>query len=201
MAFDTTKPDTNDAANTIGITTPANFAAISTWADGITPGIAAGAPTVLHCGGSARTQQKQSMARAYETASAALADATWTAVALSLEDFDTDGLHSTASNTSRMTAPVAGKYAFNGYVLFPGSIDGHVTRKLAVTKNGASPSNAGNIYGYAEVPNVGTTSVVLTVSGLVSLAATDYIQMMAYQDSTGARTTTDASFAVHYVGE
>jgi hypothetical protein len=47
LPWDTSKPATGDAANTIGTTTPANFSALDTWASGLTDGVSAGASAIF----------------------------------------------------------------------------------------------------------------------------------------------------------
>ena len=121
---------------------------------------------------------------------------TYTAITWSVERFDTDGFHSTVTNTSRITIPSgkAGKYR----VSILGEYDDNTTgfRQVSVYKNGTrylafytTPS--------AVYPSGGLTCVM-------DLAVNDYIEMYVQQDSGGSRTFyTDAhqgDFSINYLG-
>ena len=49
-------------------------------------------------------------ARVHNSANISVSDSTWTSMTFDSERYDTDSIHSTASNTSRLTCVTAGKY-------------------------------------------------------------------------------------------
>ena len=109
-----------------------------------------------------------------------IATATNTALTWDTEDFDTDGFHSTSSNTSRITIP-SGK---GGYYLFTGTVawDDNATgfREVTLFKNGTK------VRRFTSKPNDQYPSQIVTA--ILSLVATDYVEMYVYQDSGGNRT-------------
>lgn len=105
-----------------------------------------------------------------------IATATWTAVAFDTEFWDTDNMHSTTSNTSRVTATTAGMYLVNGALSWTAPAAGQILR-AAIRQNGAS-----------FLPTIMTTEGVnnqVNVSVTAQMNAGDYLELMAYQ-STGA---------------
>jgi len=106
---------------------------------------------------------------------------TYTALTWDTEDFDTDGFHSTSSNTSRITIP-SGK---GGYYLFTGQVgwDDNTTgvRILKLYKNGTEVPRTGYLEPNAQYPTMSMTTIL-------SLVATDYVEMYVYQNSGGNRT-------------
>lgn len=102
-----------------------------------------------------------------------------TALTWDSEHFDTDGFHSTSSNTSRITIPSGkgGKYLFNGFSFYAANATGVRVAKLF--KNGAelfeSNFNKGD----------GTNFTVINISAIIDLVATDYIEFVTLQNSGG----------------
>jgi len=97
------------------------------------------------------------------------------------EVWNPTGMHSTSTNPTRLTAPVAGKYRFDAQVGYTSNATGY--RSLAVTQNAnpvaRSTSQAAN----------GATHVQ-AVSGEVQMAAGDYLEVVVGQNSGGALNTT-----------
>jgi hypothetical protein len=73
-------------------------------------------------------------ARVRRTSGQSIATNTTTAIAFNTETWDTASLHSTASNTSRLTAPIDGVYLITASVLWQGSNVG--TRNINIEING-----------------------------------------------------------------
>lgn len=119
-------------------------------------------------------------AKAYNSVGLSLANATFTAVPMDTEVYDTDGIHSTSSNTDRFTIQTPGLYHCVGTVNFGSNATGG--RLVRLTKNGVqvNADEAGPASG------VGTE---LTCSADVQCAAGDYIQVQAYQSSGAALST------------
>jgi len=118
---------------------------------------------------------------------------TQTAILYDAEYFDTDSYHSTSSNTSRLTAPVAGKYLVGGYV----SMQDHSGyQQLAIRKNGSS-------YLYVDQQSKGAGlgfGIMNSVVGLVELSATDYVELVVYHNIVGGRTVSGSSFFILHLG-
>jgi hypothetical protein len=122
---------------------------------------------------------------------------TFTAITFAQENFDTDGYHSTSSNTSRMTIPTGkgGYYQVNGSVRW----DNNTTndRNLYIYKNGAE-----------YVRSILTPSAAYptqSVNAIISVAATDYLELFVYQASGGTRTAETSQddgciFSIGYLG-
>ena len=115
--------------------------------------------------------------------SQALADATFTAITLTTEEYDTGGYHSTVTNTSRITPTKAGYYRFTGAVVFeatstPVAVDVHFR------KNGSA----------SLIPAIRVGGATTILSQQVTVTepmngSGDYIELMGRQDSAGADNT------------
>lgn len=126
------------------------------------------------------------MVRAYMASnSASIASATITALAMDSERFDNSSLHSTSSNTSRITFATAGRY------LIGASVD-------------ATPAHSSSTYMYNEIVlringttyiardsnyipgDSATFSLYQSQSSFYSFAANEYVEVMWRQDNNGA---------------
>lgn len=119
-------------------------------------------------------------ARAFlSSASQSISNDTVTVISLAGETYDTNTLHDTATNNSRITLKTVGKWLVIATVSFSGdSTTGR--RGTLIRLNGSTvaqtisaPSPAGQTY-------VQSTTVV------TASAVTDYVEMAAYQQSGGA---------------
>jgi hypothetical protein len=147
-------------------------------------------------GTAARLAFKQACIRATKSANQSLTSAALTAITWDTESFDTDSLHSTVSNTSRLTASVTGKWLVVACAEFAASGTG--SRLLFIQKNGA------NGYNHQLVPADGTNTTRVTVTDIVDLAAGDYVEAIAYQNSGGALNVIGpsiSSFSMVLVGQ
>jgi len=113
----------------------------------------------------------------YDTnATQSIATGTDTVVTFNSEFFDTDGFHSTASNTGRITIPSGkgGKYLFIASAFFV---------NLASGKEGRFYKNGNQLftYGWTSASGVGGSSIV----AIIDLVATDYIEFRVVQSSGG----------------
>lgn len=110
----------------------------------------------------------------------------WTALTFDLEDWDTDAMHSTATNTSRITATTAGVYHVAGIVQWAASTTGQ--RFAGLRKNGTTTAapNEGRVGGFAPA---GTTVPALEVVNDVVLAVGDWVELLAFQDSGASLNT------------
>lgn len=122
--------------------------------------------------------------KAYSSTTQSITSGAANGVVLTLdtEIVDSDGGHSTVTNTSRYTAQTAGLYWVCGTVCFSTSATG--ARALQILVNGTG--TAGNLIQSAATSTNGGS--VLT-SSLVQLAVGDYVELFAWQTSGGNLTT------------
>lgn len=119
-------------------------------------------------------------ARVYNSADISLTSGAQTALAMDSERWDTTGFHSTVSNTSRLTVPVAGKYLISGTVSYAFHALGG--RMAAIRLNGTTHIVE------AQCAPVGLASqyTQINVATIYDLAANDYVELIGYQDSGGS---------------
>jgi len=125
----------------------------------------------------------------YSTAGVTIPNATATVVTWNSEYFDTDGYHSTSTNTGRITIPSgkAGKYLIIGAISCdPLGATGR--RSAAVYKNGT-------IFAQTESTPGASTYPTINLSVIMDLAVGDYVDYRIYQTS-GANLT-----VAQYAGE
>lgn len=117
--------------------------------------------------------------RAFNSANISLSAGAWTNITLDSENYDTDGIHSTSSNTARATVPagMAGLWAFDGAIEFASGGNGTI-RGIRFFLN------ATTVIGLVQLP--GTIEIVLTLAAKYRLAAGDYVVMDGFQDGSGA---------------
>ena len=100
------------------------------------------------------------------------------------EAYDTDNLHSTSTNTSRITATTAGLYQITARQAFAANATG--IRSLDVRKNAAGSSSGGTRIGYdSQTPVSGAVTSVCVICD-VFLNAGDYLEAFGFQSSGGA---------------
>jgi hypothetical protein len=146
-------------------------------------------------GSAARLVFKQAMVRVTKSGAQSINNSTTTAITWDTETYDTDTLHSTVSNTSRLTASVTGKWLVTTSVGFAASATG--SRIVTIRKNGTTD------YAQAASPNAGgSDGVQVTVSDIVDLAASDYVEINVTQNSGGALNvnTSSTQFSMALIG-
>ena len=124
-------------------------------------------------------------------------NATATAITWDTETIDTDGYHSTSSNTSRITIPSgkAGKYYVYTFFDWGATTSGYC--RNMIYKNNVSQkqfTRDGN------TPEGGTT----LISCVLDLAVGDYVEAFGYQNSGSAKTAyvsgADGAFGAYLIG-
>ena len=134
----------------------------------------------------------------YKSAAQSVANATSVTLTFDSEAFDTDAFHSTSVNNSRITIPSAkgGKYLVNSIVGF--ASNGSGIRSVLLYKNGSY------INELVQGAPVSGSSTYFNTSYVVSLVATDYLEIVVYQDSGGSLNVNFGSnttnFSVTYLG-
>jgi hypothetical protein len=112
---------------------------------------------------------------------------TGAALTANSENFDNNSMHSTATNTSRITAQTAGRYLFLATVNFANNATG--LRNVFFRVNGVTD------YPGASVPPVASGNST-TITGVRSIvcAATDYVECWGSQTSGGNLSVTLLEF-------
>lgn len=155
--------------------------------------------------GQNRFRHLNSMARVQKTANqTAIAVTTWTTMTFDSEPLDTDGLHDNATNNSRLTFPLAGKWLVVSHIYT--DVAGITTPTKLATRILISGGTT-TIYGYMDIMLTGgPTDPGLSSSGIVDVAANQYVEMQAIV--LGAAGTWVAqfvggltSFEAFYIGE
>ena len=122
------------------------------------------------------------------TSSDNLPDSTWVAISLDTDITKSDaGIHSTASNQTRVIATHPGMWEFVGGVSFFTPTLGNVGRHISgLRKNGTT-----FIRGRTDAAGIdGSTSVVYNGNHwFVDMAINDYVELMAWQETGTAQTT------------
>lgn len=135
--------------------------------------------------------------RVYNSANIAIANNTQTVVAYDTERYDTDALHSTATNTGRLTATRAGRYLIFTHILWAANATGQ--RGVRVRLNGTT--DLGGVLN--DAAGAGTTRQ--TAMTIHNLSATDYVETLVFQDSGGNLNVTASAnespeFGMAYMG-
>lgn len=117
--------------------------------------------------------------RVYHNANQNVNDSASTALAFNSERWDTDSMHDTATNNSRITINTAGLYVVTGSVEITQATD-YVRWFLELKANGAT-----TIAVHAD-PDPGTPNLSrqLTISTIWKFTAGNYIELLVFQDNT-----------------
>ena len=111
-----------------------------------------------------------------------IANSTYTDLTFDGERFDTDGFHSTTTNTNRMTVPSgkAGYYNIIGSITYDASGTG--SRQLILAINGSRTATYSQ---WHEMGGVSTGPVTLYINIIANLAVGDYFGLQTRQSSGG----------------
>lgn len=135
-------------------------------------------------------------ARVYNSADLTISNTTGTAVAFNSENFDSDGFHSTSTNTSRLTVPTGkgGYYQISGLIRWKNISAANTVRQLRFYKNGTQQV----VYALQWVQN---DDGYQAYTDLLSLSAGDYIEIYVWHNA-GASTDVlaNSSFSLVKVG-
>mgnify|MGYP006405387017 CR=1 FL=1 len=114
----------------------------------------------------------------YNASNVSIAHGTHTTLAMPNEYFDTDTMHDTTTNNSRITCKTAGTYMVWGGIDWQDATSGE--RVIYLRKNGAT--DIGKNGGAPSVSGRTTPQVVATVQ----LAVDDYVELRCYQSEGSA---------------
>jgi hypothetical protein len=119
-------------------------------------------------------------AKAYKAAAQSIADNTATVITLDTEIFDTDTIHDTVTNNSRLTCKTAGNYTIVATIRWGNQNNGQ--RRTEILKNGSVVLAEAE----SQAPGSGNGTVRQTVSAIEDLAVNDYVEIRVLQDRGGA---------------
>lgn len=123
--------------------------------------------------------------RVYRSSTQSVASATYTEILWNAERYDTASLHSTVSNTGRITAPIAGVYEFVCHLQID-AVTAGTDSLIELRKNGVSPGIARDrrcSTGWPQRMHVATH---------IYLAAGDYVTAHVYQASGSSKNVQQA---------
>jgi hypothetical protein len=130
-----------------------------------------------------------------------VANTVWTLVNWDAESFDNNSMHSTSSNTSRVLAPVAGKYL--AVVQVNWTLDSGVNnRAVYLSQNSGGSFGSGTVLSSETRAVIGGFGLLNYCVVPLTMAANDYVEAFVYNDSGGNdHISTTASFlALAYIG-
>ena len=124
------------------------------------------------------------MVSATITANQSIANTTWAFISFTSEGFDTDGMF--APTDTKITIQTGGIYLVTAQIGF--ATNGTGDRLIKIEKNAATPSNGTPLLS-SFVDAIAVSDTHTTMSGLLSLSASDTLHMSVYQNSGGALNT------------
>lgn len=138
-------------------------------------------------------------AKVRNSAAQTITTSTETAISFDTELYDTDSIHSTVSNTSRLTIPSSGKWSGGGCIKF--ADNGTGIRQIYIVKNGDA---ANTLAKHRTDPTTGDESE-MCVPFEDSFSTNDYVELWVYQTSGGdldsmAQSPYAPSLWIHKVG-
>lgn len=113
-------------------------------------------------------------ARVYNSQPLTVGTASWTALTFDTERFDTDGIHSTSTNTERLTCVTPGVYAISGSVYFESNTTGRRIIRINIDNTTVAQH---------EHPALAFNE--LSISTVFQLTAGQYATLHVYQSSGG----------------
>jgi len=116
-------------------------------------------------------------AHAYNSADQNVLNTTWLSLALNSELYDTDTIHDTVTNNSRLTCNTAGIYLINGKFIWD-------TNQTNVRYIGIFLNNVTILALSQQLAN-NSAQLDQQVTTIYDLSIGDYIELRAYQDSGG----------------
>jgi hypothetical protein len=123
---------------------------------------------------------------------------TYTSITFDTEDFDTDGYHSTSSNTSRITIP-SGKAGYYLVTANTSSTSGSQAFVHTIVKNGSIYKQS--FFGLGTAGGYGASTLVV----IMNLAVNDYVETSVYATGginieSNAQGPRNSFFSAYYLG-
>lgn len=117
-------------------------------------------------------------ARVTHSANQSVLNGTATALNFNSERYDTDNIHSTSSNTSRLTCVTPGRYSISTNIRFDINATGY--RKVGILLNGAT------YIAFQTQPAVSGVETDISLTTQYQLVAGNYVEVWVQQNSGGA---------------
>lgn len=118
---------------------------------------------------------------AYAGTAISVSSGTSTLLTFDSESWDTDSMHSTTTNPSRITINTSGQYLVTFYARFPSNSTGY--RQLNLRLNSAGASGGGSTLSTITVAAVNGASAFVTRTLELSCTAGDHYELFATQNS------------------
>lgn len=115
-------------------------------------------------------------AEVYHSADQGITTGTWTPLSFNSESFDTDNIHDTSTNNSRLTCKTEGIYLVIGAVTFE-ALGTNELRQIAFEVNGSN-----SYVKIAKQEVIAATDVKITLTGLFDFAVNDYIELNVWHN-------------------
>jgi hypothetical protein len=131
---------------------------------------------------------------AYHAATQSVSNATLTTLSLNSERYDSDpngAIHDTVTNNTRLTCRTAGTYLIVGQVGWAVNATG--IRRIQIQANGSF-----SLAIVSANPVTGESHIMPPVVAVYQLAATEYVELVAYQTSGGALSTIADTYSVSF---
>ena len=113
--------------------------------------------------------------RVYRTADQSIPHSTWTSLLFTHEDYDTDSMHSTVSNTDRITFNTAGLYLVVAYTVME-TVNNSNIDSLRILLNGSYPMAGINFF-----LTTSYSTMQATIAVIHPFSASDYIVSQVFQ--------------------
>ena len=128
-------------------------------------------------------------ASVYGSAYQSVAQLTETVLTWNSENYDTDNIHSTSTNTDRLTVPTGkgGKWLVSGMIATGQTSGGYI--EIYITINGAAAA-----FPIASSGGSFLRQSTIVLSKIYDLAAGDYIRAVAYQNNNGGNLNVGGSY-------
>lgn len=128
--------------------------------------------------------------RLVQTVGQSISSSTLTALTFTTEAIDTHGFHDNATNNARITPNVAGYYDVRGTYFVSAPWTTPVDMDCSLRQNGSgsiAPAERG-VSGTSTIVQSKSTRALLSFNG-----TTDYVELLAFQNSAGANTSNVAT--------
>lgn len=124
------------------------------------------------------TGNKDISTRVFNSSNVSIANSTRTAIPFPSERFDTDTIHDTVTNNTRLTAKTAGKYYIFGFIRWAANNTGF--REALIKLNNIT------FIGGDRVPTISGANVYQDPNCMHILAVNDYVELIVFQTSGGS---------------
>lgn len=127
--------------------------------------------------------------RVRQTVVQSIPNSAYTAITYDAEDYDNDGMHSTSTNTSRITCVTPGRYI----IVAADSVAVSATGIRIIQVRTTLAASGTRVGASLLVPAQGTTNADLSTAWSDYLFAGDYFEAILFQNSGGALNTVPSS--------